>query len=112
VQVDSIKTRVESASGVGNQRLKLTCDGPKLNVAFNFNLRHYNLFAGLPSLDVGGGEMRMSAHAAFSYNNSRLALAGDVSINGTLLYKVGRCRLQLPKPELKARLVSALETKM
>mgnify|MGYP002809549998 CR=1 FL=1 len=27
-------------------------------------------------------------------------------------YKVGRCRLPVSKPELKARLISTLETKM
>ena len=42
VQVDSIKTRVESAPGVCNQRLKLKCDEPLSHVAFNFNLRRYN----------------------------------------------------------------------
>jgi hypothetical protein len=41
VQVDSIKTRVESAPGVCNQRLKLKCDEPLSNDTFNFNLRRY-----------------------------------------------------------------------
>ena len=41
MQLDGIKTRVESASGVCNQRLKLKCDEPFSNVAFNFNVRHY-----------------------------------------------------------------------
>jgi len=44
VQVDSITTRVESAPGVCNQRLKLKCDEePFSNWAFNFNLRPYSL---------------------------------------------------------------------
>jgi hypothetical protein len=43
VQVDSIKTRVESAPGVCNQRLKLKYDEPLSNVAFNFNVRRYTL---------------------------------------------------------------------
>ena len=42
VQVDRIKSRVESAPGVCNQRLKLKCDEPLSIVAFNFNLRRYN----------------------------------------------------------------------
>jgi hypothetical protein len=42
VQVDSIKTRVDSAPGVCNQRLKLQCDEPLSNFAFNFNVRRYN----------------------------------------------------------------------
>jgi hypothetical protein len=43
VQVDSIKTRVESAPGFRLQStcLKLKCDEPLSNVAFNFNLRRY-----------------------------------------------------------------------
>ena len=45
VQVVSIRTRVESAPGVCNQRLKLKCDEPLSNVAFNFNLRRYTLDA-------------------------------------------------------------------
>ena len=35
------KPRVESAYGVCNQRLKLQCDEPLSNVAFNFELRRY-----------------------------------------------------------------------
>jgi hypothetical protein len=40
VQVDSIKTRVESAPGF-SLRLKLKCDEPLSDFAFNFNLRRY-----------------------------------------------------------------------
>ncbi len=45
LQLHTIKTRVESAPGVCNQstRLKLKCDEPLSNVAFNCNLRHYIL---------------------------------------------------------------------
>jgi hypothetical protein len=39
--VNSIKTRVESAAGVFNQRLKLNCDEPLSNVAVKFSLRCY-----------------------------------------------------------------------
>ena len=45
MQVDSIKTRVESALF---QRLRLECDEPLSNVAFNFNLRRYTLAGPLP----------------------------------------------------------------
>jgi hypothetical protein len=41
VQVDSIKTRVESAFGVCKQRLKLKYDKLLSSFAFKFNLRHY-----------------------------------------------------------------------
>ena len=57
VQGASIKTRVESAPGVCNQRLEPECDEPLSNVAFNFNLRQY--IGGLTSLTLlrlwGGG---------------------------------------------------------
>jgi hypothetical protein len=72
VQVDSIKTRVESAPGVCIQRLKLKCDEPLSNVAFNFNLRHYT-------------------EAGFLY-------AGAAAFDGA----VGRCRLTVSNPVLKA----------
>jgi hypothetical protein len=68
------KPELKSAVGVCNQstRLKLKCDEPLLNVAFNFDLRRYS----------------------------------------TALDEVGRCRLTVSEPELKACLVSALATKM
>jgi hypothetical protein len=41
-----------------------------------------------------------------------LATQLDMSEAGAMLTKAGRCRLTVSHPELKARLVSALETKM
>jgi hypothetical protein len=41
VQVDSIKTRVESADIFNFQRLKLSCDELLSSFAFNFTLRRY-----------------------------------------------------------------------
>jgi hypothetical protein len=41
VQAYRIKTRLESAPGVCNQRLKLKCDEPLSNVDFKFNMRRY-----------------------------------------------------------------------
>jgi len=41
VQVDSIKTRVESAYGVCKRRLNLQHDEMLSNFAFKFNLRRY-----------------------------------------------------------------------
>jgi len=61
VQVDGIKTRVESAPGVCNQRLKLKCDEPLSKVGCNFNLRRYTeanktfLFGNLPTNPGGVG---------------------------------------------------------
>jgi hypothetical protein len=66
--------------------LKLKCDEPLSNVAFNFNLRRYNA-------------AELEAHKAEALNAERR-------------HEVGRCRLIASKPELKARLVSALESKM
>jgi hypothetical protein len=37
---------------------------------------------------------------------------GDANKKDLLIRQVGRCMLAVSKPELKARLVSALETKM
>ena len=42
VQVDSIKTRVESAYGVCNQRLKVRYHKLLSAFAFNFNMRRYS----------------------------------------------------------------------
>jgi hypothetical protein len=56
VQAHSIKTRVENAPGVCNQRSKLKRDEPLPNFAFNFNLRRYTEAAGVPLEHV---------HAAF-----------------------------------------------
>jgi len=39
VQVDPIKTTLTAP---GTERLKLECDEPLSNFAFNFNLRRYN----------------------------------------------------------------------
>ena len=59
-------------------RLKLKCDEPLSNVAFKFNVRRYR-----PVLK------------SFGILNSRL-------VDGIL---VGRCRLTVSNPEVKARLV-------
>jgi hypothetical protein len=82
VQVDSIITRVESAPGICNQRLKLKCDEPLSNVAFNFNLRRYSVVS----------KIQISVHVERT----------------TRYYMVGQCRVTVSKPELTARLVSAI----
>ena len=56
MQVDSIKTRVVSAPGVCNQRLKLKSDEPLSNFAFNFNLRRYSVADGAHAHKPGLGE--------------------------------------------------------
>jgi len=73
----------------GTKRLKLKCDEPLSNCAFNFNMRRYSKDGntGFFGADGAGG---LSNHRA----------------------KVGRCRLAVSKPKLKAGLVSALDTIM
>ena len=63
--------------------MKLKCDEPLSNVAFIFNLRRHT-----------------------AVDNEWTGDAADAHVT------VGRCRLTVSKYELKARLVSALETKM
>ena len=63
--------------------MKLKCDEPLSNFAFKFNVRRYT-------------KVVLQLQARFD----------------AMWAKVGRCRLTVSKPELKARLVSALETKM
>ena len=90
MQLDSIKTRVESAYGVCNQRLKLEYDGPLSNYAFNFNLCHYTV---VESWRKGGGR---SLHSStFQLNLSRFPLTTrGVSHNKalTLSRKVDECK--------------------
>jgi len=96
VQVDSSKVRIESAPAVCNQRLKLKCDKPLSNVAFNFNLRRCI-------------EAVVVQVAAPPPPDLPASIASD---SWPPPYKVGRCRLPVSEPELKARLISALEAKM
>jgi hypothetical protein len=74
--------------------LKLKRDEPLSNVASNFNVRRYS-----------------TEQMAF-----RVVIAGTVGITFRLVtithIAVGRCRLTVSNPVLKARLVPVLETKM
>jgi hypothetical protein len=71
--------------------LKLKYDKLLSSFGFDFNLRHY-------TKPKSAQEDVQSGRGAFC----------NISMNG----QVGRCRLTVSKPELTARLVSALETKM
>jgi len=65
VRVDSIKTRVESAYGVCNQRLKVQYDEPlSSSFAFNFNLRRYTVGAQGRPAAAADGQGRPAATAA------------------------------------------------
>jgi hypothetical protein len=68
--------------------LKLLNEAPVSNFAFSFNLRHYTSV--------------LQAVTYFSQRSAPYAVPDEV----------GRCRLPVSQPVLKARLVSALETKM
>jgi hypothetical protein len=86
--------------------LKLKYDEPLSNVAFNFNLRRYSK----ASFEAAAHIARKAAEAAAADTANKHA--EYERLNSAL--KVGRCRLTVSKPEstLKARLISALETKM
>ena len=80
-QVDSIKTRVESAPGVCNQRLKQKCDEPLSNAAFDFNLRRYTAVARL------GPKMAPWHVADVVLSFATLGLTPGVGAYTCLLYK-------------------------
>jgi len=105
MQVDSIRTRVECAPGLRNQRLKLKCDDPLSNVALNLNLRRYSTGDAVEAgaLVTIDGYKNSTHDSATNVTTVRTQLAGSV---------VGQCRLIVSKLGLKACLVSALETEM
>jgi hypothetical protein len=71
------------------------------NVAFNFHLRRFSMVAELVNREkVSEGQRQEFLKQCYRH------------IKRELLHKVGRCRLTVSKPELKARLGSALESKM
>jgi len=89
VQVDSIKTRVESAPWF--QRLKIKCDKLLSNFAFNFNLRRYTKVIFVPAdqnnvgvLDTADGSfitVATTGDAASGANKYR-----DAAAVGTKVY--------------------------
>jgi hypothetical protein len=100
VQDDSIKTRVESAPGVCNQRSKLKRDEPLSNVAFNVNVRRY--------IKVGTVTIILEIPQS-GVNSNPVAGSETKQVNED---EVGRCRLTLTKTVLNAPMASALETNM
>jgi hypothetical protein len=87
VQVDPIKPVLQPP---GIKRLTLKYDDPLSNFAFKFKLRRYNNVA-----PETVGQL---------YFKWIMPMTKDV--------QVGWCRLAASRPELKARLVPVLETKM
>ena len=74
--------------------MKLKSDEPLSNFAFNYNLRRY----------IQGGLNEDLVDLLVELEKYERYGGGKT--------KVGRCRLTVSKPELKARLVSVLENKM
>jgi hypothetical protein len=131
VQVDSIKTRVESAYGVCNQRLKLKYDKLLSSFAFKFNLRHYILagvVAGtgptgrerpvMTTIAGGGGGptgrtgcgyyIDINSNSSSSSSRSRNRNRNRNSSNNSRARDadmVGRCRLTVSKPVLNVESV-------
>jgi hypothetical protein len=87
-RLNPVEARVETNC---IQRLQLKYNEPLSNFAFNFHLRRY--IKGMAELGA--------TRAALYREHVRTKSAW-----------VGRCRLTVSKPELKARLVSVLETKL
>jgi hypothetical protein len=128
VQADSIKTRVESAFGVCNQRLKLKYDKLLSSCAFKFNLRHYSVDVQIYCTGTGTSELKLGGQTALyvassSSGGTAMALTSDTELAAVkrpyyladmTSATAGRCRLTVSKPELKARLVSeySLDTAM
>jgi hypothetical protein len=113
--------------------LKLKCDKPISNFAFNFNSRRYSEVAagagGMPGIDIsvtfdavltGNGlnmsvfELAMEVTGEFAIGNNDFEVYGSVNFEYPcttgFVYAtaVGRCRLTISKPVLKVPMVSAL----
>jgi hypothetical protein len=101
-RLNRVETSVESA---WFHRFKLEYDAPLSKFAFNFNVRRYTM-VGVYALLLFGGELKVD------HEKGRLTMDGWAEFNAPARIGVGRCRLTVSKPELKARLVSALETNM
>jgi hypothetical protein len=106
--------------------LERKCDEPLSNVAFKCNVRRYNKerFAGLFELtnrrSLSLDQRQSTAYLADS-SGLKFGLAGDgdtdIYISGDMSsvdcnHKVWRCSLTLPKPVLKAPMVSRFEILM
>jgi len=88
VQVDPFKPTFDAP---GTKRLKLKYDEPLSNVAFESNLRRYI----------------MVRREMFDVRHTEVVLELSGLVRRIM---VGRCRLTVSEPELKAPMASALET--
>ena len=85
--------------------MKLECDGPLLDFASNFNLRRYNEEEDYVSED-DNSRSEASAEAIHEVQATDKKAKEEAKYSS---YEVGRCRLTLSKPVLKAPTVSTLE---
>jgi len=104
--------------------LTLECDEPLSTVAFNFNLRRYIEVSSHPASSTDPDELTPIVTLSGYMDNNLpapiIVTAGDslvVKLRSDIRYTrdgfmVGRCWLTISRPELKARLLSALETTM
>jgi hypothetical protein len=109
VQIDPLKPVLKA---FGTKRLKLQHDEPVSNFAFNFNLRRYTEGLLVFSLQwiVGRGGETSLAIASLSSNGEEAG--AFVAAADPALLTVGRCRLTVSTPMVKAPMVSALEAPM
>ena len=107
MQVDPIKPKLTLP---GTKRLKLKCDVPLSKFAFNFNLRRYN--EEIVRVETENASLRERLdEAAAAAEDGRAP--GPASYAGDDGAGKGRAvQIDLIKPELKPRLVAALETKL
>ena len=103
MQVDPIKPTLEEP---GTMRLNLNHGKLLSNFAFKSNLRHYSVVRPYAFDFVCHVKQRMAGRTVVDM------FAHEFPARPLAYYQVGRCRLTVSTPVLKARLVSALEAKM
>ena len=104
--------------------MTLECDEPLSTVAFNFNLRRYIEVFSHPASSTDPDELTPIVMLTGNLNSNLPApiivtggdslvvkFRSDSSVHNAG-FMVGRCWLTISRPELKARLLSALETTM
>jgi len=79
----------------GSELLKLKCDGPLSNFAFNFNLRRYTEVV----------QETLKCDPLYKPPHGHRALVKELKLY--IPVKVGRCRVTLSNPSLKRLEVSA-----
>jgi hypothetical protein len=102
VQVDGIKTRVESAPGVYKQRLKLKYDEMLSNFAVTLSLRHYIMAEDYGGWSGGAPDLLLWPSAVLA---AAAAAATAASVKAVKAVELGRRRLTALNSVLKASMV-------